>query len=38
MTLSDTADLEGAYYPTGSITFTLTLNGSAVPGPRRRTR
>ena len=30
MTLSDTADLEGAYNPTGSITFTLTLNGSAV--------
>ena len=27
--LSDTADLEGAYSPTGSVTFTLSYNGSA---------
>ena len=36
--LSDTADLEGAYTPSGSITFTLTLNGSTVAVPRRRKR
>src|SRR5208337_925334 len=30
-TISDTATLSGAYFfPTGSITFTLTLNGNAV--------
>jgi hypothetical protein len=29
-TISDTADLEGAYFPTGSITFTLTFNGNPV--------
>ena len=31
-TISDTADLEGAYNPTGSITFTLTLDGNSVAG------
>jgi hypothetical protein len=31
-TISDTADLEGAYNPTGTLAFTLTLNGMAVPG------
>ncbi len=31
-TLSDSADLEGAYDPTGTITFTLTLNGNTVAG------
>ncbi len=30
-TITDSADLEGAYFPTGSITFTLTLNGNPVP-------
>src|SRR5260370_1445606 len=32
-TISDSADLEGAYNPTGSITFTLTLNNVASPHP-----
>ena len=31
-TITDTATLAGAYFPTGSITFTLTLNGTAVAG------
>jgi hypothetical protein len=31
-TITDTADLEGAYFPTGTITFTLTLDGNAVSG------
>jgi uncharacterized delta-60 repeat protein len=30
MTLSDSADLEGGYNPTGRITFTLTYNSSPV--------
>src|SRR5207302_441786 len=29
-TLKDTADLEGGYFPTGTIAFTLTLNGNPV--------
>ena len=32
VTISDTADLEGDYNPTGRITFTLTLDGNPVPG------
>ncbi len=28
--LTDTADLEGGYYPTGTITFTLTYNSAVV--------
>jgi hypothetical protein len=31
VTLKDTADLEGGYHPTGTITFTLFLNGGATP-------
>jgi hypothetical protein len=30
-TITDAAVLSGGYNPTGSITFTLTLNGTAVP-------
>jgi hypothetical protein len=30
VTLNDSADLEGGYNPTGTITFTLTYNGSTV--------
>src|SRR5262249_18310533 len=30
VTLKDTADLTGGYFPTGSITFTLIFNGNTV--------
>src|SRR5207245_2003586 len=30
VTLKDTADLEGAYFPTGTITFTLKYGNSTV--------
>ena len=31
VTLKDTADLEGGYHPTGTLTFTLFQNGGSTP-------
>ena len=31
VTLKDTADLAGGFNPTGTITFTLFLNGGSTP-------